>query len=1239
MKRTFIFLLFFSFLIFQNLYSKTIIVDDDAICGMMGCFSACEIASFPPPWNTYKTIKDALNNVSDGDTIRICPGSYNEDNLEIKNNSITIESTTNNPEDVIVYKNKNSIFKIDDSVSNVKIKGIKIEQQKSNKEAIEIDQGTGFIFENLIINSNGMGFDINKIHNSTIKNSIINTKEISININNSHNGLTIDNVTIFSSNNDGININKITGNFDVNNCDIQAPKGDAIWIKKCNYVRIENSHLHNTKYEAVYIKDNYENVDFIGNIIENPGNYGLYIKNSSNPGIIKNNIFRDADDYGLYLLKSKKWRGYIVTNNCFENGNNRNVHNRDRNANFNHNYYNDWDNNGSYEIPDIPVFDNNPLSSCQIGGSSTPIADWHFDKCIWNGTADEVKDNTTNHYDGTPKNGVNTTATEKVLCRSAFFDGINDYIEVKDLSNILKGTASLSFWIKTTQIGNNIDWKAPGIIGVEEYGGVDDIFWGWIDAHGHIGISKGDNYANSKSNTIINDGQWHHVVLSRNSLTGLVKIYIDGKLDKTGFTDSGIVGTPFSSIGRIENTNNSVPFKYFQGYLDEVKVFNYMLSLSDVQKIYNNEKNGNNWDGTNRECILCAKVDHYEIIHDSTGLTCLPESVVIKSCSNKECSTLYTNNVTLQLFPHGWVNGDTKSFSGGIATFKLQHKTKGTVTLGIVSSNPDADYCCRNSEIDNNCVNDMEHCNISFYDDGFIFDINNNYSCTTEQNIKIQAITKDSNDSCIPAFKNKSVSIHFSFNYINPSTGYVKPEINNKELNTDVVLNFNDNGTAEFNFKYNDAGEIGVTAIYDNATSYAKGYDSAIFSPKKFIFQGNNSSDNITDSDINPAYNSSCSNDTCWANINKFVKKAGEPFDFKIYAACSDGTITKNYKENVELVTQMEAPDKGDNVSIVNINKNKFNNGGVTVNNYVYNDVGIINLIAKHDNYSGSGLNIYGNIKIGRFIPDHFDVEFDNYTLKDNCSSGSFTYLGSKFYYKNTPKITIMAKNINGNPTLRYKNSFYKLPTSFYVHYFDNTSPAEFDNKTEVYDNDSKLYNINIYLKNDGFEYKKDVKTSEFEGNLVFKFESIEDSDGVKYGTNGIYTKILKDIHLRYGRFKIFDNYGSDTENLDMEVKVQYWDGDKWILNEDDSCTNVNKNDFYLTDSSVADITDLENISTGKWTITLSPKKTGQTSVCIKSSVSFYQYLIDNDSCGTSTFGIYRGRDRIILWKEIPSSQ
>ncbi|MFG1496785.1 DUF6701 domain-containing protein [Saccharospirillum sp. HFRX-1] len=231
----------------------------------------------------------------------------------------------------------------------------------------------------------------------------------------------------------------------------------------------------------------------------------------------------------------------------------------------------------------------------------TPTLAWRMDEPRWNGSPGEVTDSSDNNNSGT--GGGNISTVPGFLCRGGEFDGVDDFIRAPSLYNALRGDATLSFWIRTRATGNDTPYLAPGISGVEESGGTDDIFWGWLDSRGHIGLAVG-NDSDGKSKQAINDGDFHHVVLIRNASNGNYRIYIDGQLDHAGRQASGLIGTYFESLGRVENTNGGPT--YFQGELDEVMVFEQLFSNGDVKLLYDLQRQGKNLDGSDRDLSQCG---------------------------------------------------------------------------------------------------------------------------------------------------------------------------------------------------------------------------------------------------------------------------------------------------------------------------------------------------------------------------------------------------------------------------------------------------------------------------------------------------------------------------------------------------------------------------------------------------------------------------------------------------------
>ncbi|MBF7073702.1 LamG domain-containing protein [Glaciecola sp. MH2013] len=227
-----------------------------------------------------------------------------------------------------------------------------------------------------------------------------------------------------------------------------------------------------------------------------------------------------------------------------------------------------------------------------------PKLEYRFDELSWNGVSDEVLEYRNSGFDGVAIDDAQTFAAGQV-CRAASFDGSNDRVDVSGFDTYLTSTATVSYWMRSTQSGNFRPWNAPGIIGLEEQGGTNDIFWGYIDASSRIGIQKGDGTA-ALSSTQVADGTWHHIVLTYNSDNGAAQVYVDGVLEGSAITDSGVITNAFGSIGRIDNSFSSINYI---GDLDEVLVFDSILSADDIQTIYTNQLNGNNYDGTTRSCV------------------------------------------------------------------------------------------------------------------------------------------------------------------------------------------------------------------------------------------------------------------------------------------------------------------------------------------------------------------------------------------------------------------------------------------------------------------------------------------------------------------------------------------------------------------------------------------------------------------------------------------------------------
>lgn len=96
----------------------------------------------------------------------------------------------------------------------------------------------------------------------------------------------------------------------------------------------------------------------------------------------------------------------------------------------------------------------------------------------------------------------------------------------------------------------------------------------------------------STSGTPFFTGNWEHVVIMRDVIAHRLRLYLNGvlitELDETGVTGIAEVSDLIlGNIGELELQNGTAPAPY-KGMLDELKIFNYALTATEVSDLYQN---------------------------------------------------------------------------------------------------------------------------------------------------------------------------------------------------------------------------------------------------------------------------------------------------------------------------------------------------------------------------------------------------------------------------------------------------------------------------------------------------------------------------------------------------------------------------------------------------------------------------------------------------------------------------
>lgn len=690
---------------------------------------------------------------------------------------------------------------------------------------------------------------------------------------------------------------------------------------------------------------------------------------------------------------------------------------------------------------------------------------------------------------------------------------------------------------------------------------------------------------------------------------------------------------------------------------------------------------------------VAPAIDHYLITHDGQGLTCASEEITIKACTNSfngvDNCTESTDAVSLNLVAQR-TNGHQVvtpvSFTGSTEV-ELKYTVPEIATLsidnaGIAATNG---YRCNGGT--------ASDCNIKFEPVGFIisgFNTVNNGNTIMEvagvamgsPNVNIQAVKDDGTGACQSYFTDAGQrDIGFA---VQVPSGSLKYTIDGQEISklgngyTSIPLSFNAQSFAELPTNiYYDATDIVLYATHtipatpENPAVTLTGSQGLYVRPDKFIIEAKSGGNSLDSAD----------------HTGSKIHPAGVPFDLTITALNKQKNKTLSFSKNIDIALEHILPStsgaSGGKLSNENFTLTSnaqydvqltMTNGSYSNDKMKYSEVGVVKLNVK-DSTSNSAAK--GEETIGRFTPAYFSLE--DHSLDNFCND--MTYMSQndalRFAYK------LQAKNAGGEDTKNYIGQFVKNPQVTYV----AENAIDGVNLNPV--TGPRLQDFSTPLTWDQGKAEVDttgqfIRLSHVDGpydEMRFGLQ-LEDSDGIKLNTNDLdilnngsantAQQIgLGESKIRFGRWVIENAYGPETSLLPVKMQVEFWDGTTWRANELDSCTALV--DISSPDGRKSGAIYSGGLADGEYRLVELSINYGNTKgATIGANTQFDQGRLVNkvlfDAAGENNtgklrfeyqvpewlqydwqgnsnftdnpiselqFGLFRGNDRIISWREV----
>lgn len=856
------------------------------------------------------------------------------------------------------------------------------------------------------------------------------------------------------------------------------------------------------------------------------------------------------------------------------------------------------------------------------------IAEWRLDELSWNGSANEVQDNSGNglHGSAVEFNGSgfpNTDISNPVVsgspgtCSYGDFNGTADgYVEIPDpgINSILDldDEFSVTVWV------NARSWATSGLATIVSK---DENFEFHLNGSGRINWWWGGGNRSLTSSQSVPLNEWHHIAITYRS--GEQHIYLDGvSIANNNSTQAITLNNDSVFIGTDWNLHS----RRFNGLIDEVRIYGGALTEAQVQQVMNET----------HDCVLGTTLDRFDIdVGSGNGSVCAPQAITI-SARDASDSVMpgYTGtiDITTSTGNGDWeigtasdalgnlVAGSTDSGSAsytfeqsgldeGVITIELNNQHAETLTISVNDSSEGVSSSSSTLTFSENAFAINENDNLD-YDviagrpHGFVA-----LMLRREPGASECGVATNYNESSVRAWVSRGASdAGGAAPVINNALGTDTANLQSTELASEGIdLNFS-SGVATFSLATADVGQYSVQ-LYDDTLNFSDqpirgGSQTLVVRPFAF--------------DVSVAGNPGATD----ANGDVF-QAAGEAFDVTIRAlgwhtlddndensGAGDGQ-PDTYQDSganpsdddqfngavlpsfgleptpatLTLSSSLLAPSGGTASGLGSagsppILASGFSAGTTSVDDLYYPEVGIIQIdAALSANYLGatsSALSDSKSAPVGRFIPSYFALTISNF----DSACGSFSYLQQP----RPIELALEAMNARDERTQNYRDTFAKLDGSalsrFSFGAVDSVLPTELTTRLSV-NSESYVWTSGILAYSAALTVERLAATLEAPFTELNIGATATDSDSVTIempnldlDTDGDSSNDfirLGEDEYRFGRLVLPNAHGPESADLLANFNTQYWNRTGWLQNEDDSCTEIAAADISLPPNRAID--------------------------------------------------------------------